>query len=96
MEPTNISAPDPAPAAKPHLLYANGFQISLSTADTSIMFQRNGQNVMLVNLSYTTTKSLAKGLLLTIERLEKTTKHEIMTVDDVVIGLKDFVKDSTQ
>lgn len=84
--------PDPKPESpKAQTVYINGFQLGLSTADAFVVLQRNGQNFLTVNMSYTTAKSLAEKLSEMISDLEKHCKRPIMSSEDVArfLGLVD-------
>lgn len=72
-------------------LYFNGFQIALTNADISGILLLNGQPQVVVNMSYTTAKSLAEGLTDVVKQLEAVTKRPIMTTKDVEKGLNDLV-----
>lgn len=64
-------------------LYANGFTLGLTNADTSIVLQLHGRPIAILNVSYT----LAKTLSLKLERLvaewETKTGNKLVTTDDI-------------
>ena len=64
----------------PHL-YANGFTNALSNADIVIVLERQSDPVAVLNLSFTTAKSLAHKLSELISNLETASKQSIMTTD---------------
>ena len=64
----------------PHL-YANGFTNALSSADIVIVLERQNEPVAVLNVSYTTAKSLAQKLSQLISNLEKASNQSIMTTD---------------
>ncbi len=66
----------------PHL-YANGFLNALSNADITMVLERNNYPVAVLNMSYTTAKSLAHKLSQIIADFEKASNHTIMTSDVV-------------
>ena len=70
----------------PHL-YANGFTNALSNADIVIVLERQSDPVAVLNLSFTTAKSLAHKLSQLIENLEKASNQSIMTTDLVESAL---------
>jgi len=72
-------------------LYFNGFQIGLTNADVTGVLLLNGQPQTVVNMSYTTAKSLAVGLTNIVQQLENVTKRPIMTTKDVEAGMNELV-----
>ena len=66
----------------PHI-YANGFMNALSDADIVVMLERDNSPVAILNMSYTTAKSLAEKLSHLISAFEKNSGQTIMTSDDV-------------
>lgn len=69
-------------------VYFNGFQLGLSNADVNGILMLNNQPALSVSMSYTTAKTLAKALTEIVETLEKVTKREIMTTQQVASGLE--------
>ena len=63
--------------------YANGFAIGMSNADTHILFQLNGKPVVMMNMSYTLTKTLHQKLENMIERFEAGAKRPMLTTGEV-------------
>jgi hypothetical protein len=84
-EPVVAALRDPAVVR----LYANGFTIGLSNADTHIVLQLFGRPVAVWNLSYTLAKTLAQKLTHLVETWEKQTGHEVVTTDKVDLAFKD-------
>ena len=64
-------------------LYANGFISGHSRSDVYVVLERNGQPIAVLNMSFTTAKSLQESLAKTISNLEVMTDHVIMTIDDI-------------
>ncbi len=64
-------------------IYINGFQIAQSWSDVMIVAQTNGGPTAVLNLSFTTAKSLAIALTQVVETLEASTAQPIMTMEDV-------------
>ncbi len=69
-------------------LYFNGHICRLSNRDITITLLRNDKPQIVLNCSYTVTKSLMVQLRGVIDHLEKITKHEIMTSDEVLEGMQ--------
>ena len=68
--------------------YVNGFALSLSNADISMLMMLDGQPIAKMNMSFTTAKTVVKLLTGLIENLEKVTERKIMTTDEVGQGLE--------
>lgn len=64
-------------------IYANGFINTYGAADVVLILQQNGKNMIVVNMSYTTAKTLAEKFSALIKAFEQTTEHEIMSIDTV-------------
>ena len=64
-------------------IYVNGFTIAQSYSDVALVAQTNGSPSAIINMSFTTAKSLAVELTQLVQRFETMTKHEIMTISDV-------------
>ena len=69
-------------------IYANGFINSYGAADVVLVLQQNGQNMIVVNMSYTTAKTLSEKLSNLIKKFEQSTGHEIMSIDTVKARLE--------
>ena len=76
-------------------VYFNGFQLGLSNADVNGILLLNNQPALGISMSYTTAKTLAKALNEMVETLEKVTKREIMTTQQVASGLEGLVKEGS-
>ena len=61
-------------------LYANGVMVGHTASDIAIILLRNGINDAVLNISFTTAKSLVGELQKAIKRIEEKTGHEIMTI----------------
>lgn len=64
-------------------LYANGFLCARTNADVFVVLQTNGGPNAILNMSYTTAKTLAEDLATTIKEFEDTMQHSIMTIHDI-------------
>jgi hypothetical protein len=64
-------------------MYFNGFQIGITNSDVSGVMLLNGQPQAVLNMSYTTAKSLATALNELIARLESATGRPIMITKEV-------------
>ena len=64
-------------------LYANSFAIVIGTADSTIVLEQNGKPVAVLNLSFTSSKTLAAKLGGVIAHLEENSGRPIMTTDDI-------------
>ncbi|MBL8646449.1 MAG: hypothetical protein JNL46_04290, partial [Sphingosinicella sp.] len=69
-------------------VYFNGFQLGLSNADVNGVLMLNNQPSIAISMSYTTAKTLAVALNDMVETLEKVTRREIMTTQQVATGLE--------
>lgn len=77
----------PQPPIAIQNIYFNGFQLTLSNADVHATLLLNNQPALGVSMSYTTAKTLSAALTEMIQTLQKVTKHEIMTANEVGKGL---------
>lgn len=68
-----------AKAAEVPTLYLNGFQTGLTNADVVVVGECNGEPVTLLNMSFTTAKTLALALTNTISMLEIKSDREMLT-----------------
>ena len=66
----------------PHL-YANGFALSVSSADTIVVLEQNGIPIATLNMSYTAAKTLAIKLGSSVAILENATERPMLTTDEV-------------
>ena len=64
-------------------LYINGFLLAQSQSDVTMVALANGSPNSVINMSFTTAKSLMVELQKVVENLETSTNHEIMTMQDV-------------
>lgn len=69
-------------------IYVNGFINAYNVADVILVFQQNNKNVVVINMSYTTAKTLAEKFSALIKGFEQTTEHEIMSIDTVKAKLE--------
>lgn len=73
-------------------LYANGFIIFIGNADVGLILQTNGKEVCIVNMSYTTAKSIVEKLGTTVRDFEEKTGNTIMTIDFIQQKMKELVE----
>jgi hypothetical protein len=85
-----VSAPSPVPAqfvALPGLpitnIYANGFLLGFTNADTQLVLLLSGRPVAVVNFSYTLAKSISEKLGKLVDEWEKKTGHTLQTTDSI-------------
>jgi hypothetical protein len=85
-----IFAPPPVPAQIAALLgsqipniYANGFQLGFTNADTQLLLILSGRPVAVVNFSYTLAKSISEKLAKLVDEWEKKTGHALQTTDSL-------------
>jgi hypothetical protein len=62
-------------------IYGNGFICINSNADVVIIIKKNQKSEAIINLSYTTAKTLCEKLGQLIRDFEKTTGNTIMTIN---------------
>ena len=72
--------------------YLNGFSLTLSNADISMLMMLDGQPIAKANMSFTTAKTFVKLLKDLLDNLEKVTGHDIMTTDQVGQGLEKLAR----
>ena len=75
-------------------LYGNGFICINSNADILIIMQKNQKPVAVINLSYTTAKTLSEKLGQMVRDFEKKTGNIIMTIDVIDEKLKGLPGDA--
>ena|SRR3989339_213457 len=75
-------------------LYGNGFICINSNADILIIMQKNQKPVAVINLSYTTAKTLSEKLGQMVRDFEKKTGNTIMTIDVIDEKLKGLPGDA--
>jgi predicted ThiF/HesA family dinucleotide-utilizing enzyme len=63
--------------------YTNGCTLGLGSSDIVILLERNNDPVAIVNLSFTSAKSLAVGIGALIAQIEERAQREIMTSNDI-------------
>lgn len=64
-------------------LYANSFIVSTTTSDFVLVSQLNGVPVQVMNVSFTSLKSLSIAIDKTIKNFENKTGIDIITADQV-------------
>jgi hypothetical protein len=85
-----IFVPPPVPAQFAALLgapipniYANGFQLGFTNADTQLLLLLSGRPVAIVNFSYTLAKSISEKLGILVDEWEKKTGHTLQTTESI-------------
>lgn len=69
-------------------VYANGFMNALGNGDSTIVFQWNGNPVLVLNMSFTVSKTLALRLGKMIGDIEEGSGNTIMITDEIAKALK--------
>jgi hypothetical protein len=69
-------------------IYFNGFANSVGAGDVIIVLQRNGEEVAVLNTSFTMAKTLVEKLGKLISVLESSTGNNIMTTEEVSKALE--------
>jgi hypothetical protein len=64
-------------------IYANGFALGFTNADTQLVLLLSGRPVAVVNFSYTLAKSISEKLGKLVEEWEKKTGHDLQTTDSI-------------
>jgi hypothetical protein len=64
-------------------VYLNGFLLGQSFSDITVVGQTNGNPSTVLNMSFTTAKSLAIELDKIIKKFEETTGHTLLTMEDI-------------
>ena len=64
-------------------LYGNSFSLAMGTGDITILLKNGSKPTAIINLSYTTAKTLSVKLNDTICYLESKSGNKIMTTDDI-------------
>ena len=64
-------------------IYFNGFVGAFSAGDIMFVLERNGQQVGIMNMSYTVAKTLSSALSQLVDQLEQTSGQPIMTTQEV-------------
>jgi hypothetical protein len=75
-------------------IYGNGFVCLNSNADMIIVLQKNQKPVAIINLSYTTAKTLSEKLGQMVRDFEKKTGNTIMTIGVINEKLKGLSEDA--
>ena len=69
-------------------VYANGFTIAHSNSDTSLILQRSGKPVAIIDLTYGVAKTLVQKLGRLIVEIEEKTKVPVLTTDEMATRLQ--------
>ena len=64
-------------------IYANGFSLGFTNADTQLVLLLSGRPVAVVNFSYTLAKTISEKLGKLVEEWEKQTGHPLQTTDSI-------------
>ena len=73
-------------------IYFNGFTIAYSGSDFTIILKLDNKPVECLKASFTVAKTLAVSLEDTVERFEKATGHNLMTIHEADDKLKEYNK----
>lgn len=79
----NFARTQAAQAPEVPSLYANSFLNVHTGSDVAVIFEKNSKPIAVMNLSYTTAKSLVVYLGQMISDIEQRSGRDIMTSDDV-------------
>lgn len=73
-------------------MYANGFTIGLSNADSHVLFQLDGRPVVIMHMSYSLVKTLHQKLARMVSEFETKANRDILTTENVDEVFKDKAK----
>lgn len=92
----NLQEPQPQKSLEPAQvadnvpqIYANGFEINLGAGDVHLVLKRRGEDVAIIDMSYTLAKTLSEFMGKMVAFLEQTTGNTIMTTEFIDGKLKD-------
>ena len=74
-------------------VYANGFEVSITAADVRVALMVNGAKSAVLNLSFTSAKTLARHLNGLMDKFEGVSGHPIMVIEEVNEHLKKLGKE---
>ena len=77
-------------------VYLNGFLLGQSFSDITVVGQTNGNPSTVLNMSFTTAKSLAIELDKIIKKFEETTGHTLLTMEDIGTKMGNYHLDSAR
>ncbi len=63
--------------------YMNGLMVARSVSDVFVVMTRMGTPIGIVNMSFTTAKTLVQSLNSVLQELERKTGHEILTMEEI-------------
>jgi hypothetical protein len=75
--------------------YINGYGFAQTAADLSVVLQLHSQPIGVVNMSYTTAKSLLVDLTTILEKFEKSTGDKIKTFAELNSKMVPTIEDKT-
>lgn len=78
-------APDVSALVEPSIpkVYANGFSLGLTNADTQLVLKLFGRPILVLSISYTLAKTLSEKLKLLVEQWESKTGHPLQTTESI-------------
>lgn len=79
-----------AKAANVPRIYLNGFQVGLTSADVIIAGESNSEPAVMINMSFTLAKTLAKALTNTIATMEEKVDRSMLTTHEFEALMKDL------
>lgn len=64
-------------------IYCNGAVVGLGISDVTMILERNGSPVAVLNMSYTMAKTIARITSQTVAQLEELSKRDILTTPEI-------------
>jgi hypothetical protein len=65
------------------MVYFNGFAVGFGNADISIRLKIDNVDIVELKASYTTAKTMAEALRITIDQFESVTDHTLLTAKEI-------------
>jgi hypothetical protein len=88
METPSSTVPVPPPASMPlNAIYINSFASGVSATDIFVVLQRNGFEIGILNMPYSTGKALAEALTAQLKELETKLGQKIPTPFEIVSAI---------
>ncbi len=76
-------------------IYANGFSLGLTNADTQMVLMLFGRPIAVLSFSYTLAKTLSQKLATLVTEWEKKTGHPLQTTDTIDAAFGKSQKESS-
>lgn len=64
-------------------IYANGFSCALGLGDVAVLLKNGPRSIGVLNMSYTTAKTMAEKLLGLVSFLEEKSGNRVMTTEEI-------------